>query len=146
MKRLRTAVRAGIATVLGDDAVQTSPEQARGFRPHVSIAYSNTDVDATPYVAALATVNQAPVTVPITAITLIRQDRRSPRTGSTAGPPRRRPTCELTSLIIKAPPAAAHGPASPARRPTLYLRPGPAGGPSCPARPPSAPMIGAPTR
>lgn len=73
--RLRDAVRAGIGAVLGDDAVPTAPEQAVGFLPHVTIAYSRTDADATPYAAALAAVEQPPTSVPVTAVTLIRQER-----------------------------------------------------------------------
>lgn len=73
--RLREAVRAGIGDALGGGGVSTAPEQARGFRPHVTIAYSRIDADAAPYAAALARVEQPPTIVPITAITLIRQER-----------------------------------------------------------------------
>ena len=44
--RLRETVRAGLRDVLGDDGVPTAPEQARGFLPHVTIAYSRVDADA----------------------------------------------------------------------------------------------------
>jgi 2'-5' RNA ligase len=75
VERLRDAVRAGIADVLGDDAVPTAPEQAHRFLPHVTIAYSRIDANAAPYAAALADVERAPTSVPITAATLIRQER-----------------------------------------------------------------------
>ena len=75
IERLRDAVRAGIADALGDDAVPTAPEQTHGFLPHVTVAYSRIEADATPYAAALTRVEQPPTVVPITAITLIRQER-----------------------------------------------------------------------
>ena len=75
IERLRDAVRAGIGAALGDAAVSTAPEQAHGFLPHVTIAYSRIDADAAPYGLALAGVEQPPTIVPITAITLIRQER-----------------------------------------------------------------------
>jgi hypothetical protein len=73
--RLRDTVRAGLHDVLGDDGVPTAPEQARGFVPHVTVAYSRIDADAAPYVAALDRVVQPPTTVPVTRVTLIRQER-----------------------------------------------------------------------
>lgn len=76
VQRLRTAIRAGIGDVLGSEAVATAHEQAHGFMPHLTIAYSNVDADATPYAAALAAVDVSPVTVPVTDVALIRQERR----------------------------------------------------------------------
>jgi len=73
--RLRDAVRAGLHDVLGDDGVPTAPEQARGFLPHVTVAYSRIDADVAPYAAALDGVVRPPTTVPITQVTLIRQER-----------------------------------------------------------------------
>jgi 2'-5' RNA ligase len=73
--RLRETVRAGLLDVLGDDGVPTAPEQARGFLPHVTIAYSRVDADGAPYAAALAGVVRPPTTVPVTEVTLIRQER-----------------------------------------------------------------------
>lgn len=73
--RLRDAVRAGLGDVLGDDGAPTAPEQAHGFLPHVTVAYSRIDADAMPYTAALDGVEQAPTVVPVTAVTLIRQER-----------------------------------------------------------------------
>ena len=75
IERLRNAVRAGIGAALGDGAVPTAPEQADGFLPHVTIAYSRIDADSTPYAVALAGVERPLTIVPITAITLIRQER-----------------------------------------------------------------------
>jgi 2'-5' RNA ligase len=73
--RLRDTVRAGLRDVLGDDGVPTAHEQAHGFLPHVTIAYSRVDADAAPYAAALDHVIQPPTTVPVTRVTLIRQER-----------------------------------------------------------------------
>jgi hypothetical protein len=50
IRRVRAAVRAGIAEVWGVDNV---PEDADGFRPHVSLAYSNGDGPAAPYIDAV---------------------------------------------------------------------------------------------
>jgi hypothetical protein len=57
------------------DGVPTAPEQARGFLPHVTVAYSRVDADVAPYAAALAGVVRPPTTVPVTEVTLIRQER-----------------------------------------------------------------------
>jgi 2'-5' RNA ligase len=75
VERLRDAVRAGLRDVLGDDGAPTAPEQAHGFLPHVTVAYSRIDADATPYAAALDGVDQPPTIVPVTEVTLIRQER-----------------------------------------------------------------------
>jgi 2'-5' RNA ligase len=75
LQRLLTAIRSGIARAIGADSVPTGPEQARGFHPHVSLAYSSADVDATPYTAALDAIDPPPATVPVTSVTLIRQER-----------------------------------------------------------------------
>ena len=75
VERLRAAVRAGLREVLGDDGAPTAPEQVRGFLPHVTVAYSRIDADATPYAAALDGVARPSTTVPVTAVTLIRQER-----------------------------------------------------------------------
>jgi 2'-5' RNA ligase len=76
LHQLLAAIRAGIGKAIGDDAVPSGPEQAAGFRPHLSIAYSHVDSDARPYAAALATVVRPPVTATVTEATLIRQDRQ----------------------------------------------------------------------
>jgi hypothetical protein len=75
VERLRDAVRAGLRDVLGDDGAPIAPEQAHGFLPHVTVAYSRIDADATPYAAALDGVDRPTTIVPVTAVTLIRQER-----------------------------------------------------------------------
>jgi hypothetical protein len=72
---LRDAIRQGIADALGEDGVHTGPEQARGFRPHVSLAYVNTAGPAAPYVSALRAVEPTPATVRVTEAALIVLDR-----------------------------------------------------------------------
>ncbi|TCK27126.1 2'-5' RNA ligase family protein [Pseudonocardia endophytica] len=72
---LLTAIRSGIADALGPDSVQTGPEQARGFRPHVSLAYSSGEHDSAPYRQALDAADAEPATVQISAPALIRQER-----------------------------------------------------------------------
>jgi 2'-5' RNA ligase len=76
LQALLQAIRAGIAAATGPESIRTGPEQASGFHPHMSIAYSNTDSDAAPYVDALNTVSPAPAVVPVTAVALIRQGRQ----------------------------------------------------------------------
>ncbi|PWR12482.1 hypothetical protein DKT69_23875 [Micromonospora sicca] len=60
---VRNAVRAVIGDVLGLDNVELAPEHVQGYRPHVSVAYSNTAQPAEPIAAALAQVKAAPVKV-----------------------------------------------------------------------------------
>ncbi len=72
---LRDAIREGIADALGEDKVHTGPEQAYGFRPHVSLAYINTAGPAAPYLSALRTVDPAPATVRLANAALIVLDR-----------------------------------------------------------------------
>ncbi len=71
LRLARDDIRAAIAEVWGPDQVPDSPEWA----PHVSIAYSNADGPAAPYVDALASVAPEPVTVTLNAVQLIRLDR-----------------------------------------------------------------------
>jgi len=68
VRRVRAAVRAGIAEVQGAARV---PESAGGFTPHVSLAYSNTDGPDDPYAAALAAVRPRSPTVELAAIQAI---------------------------------------------------------------------------
>jgi 2'-5' RNA ligase len=68
VRRVRAAVRAGIAEVWGAARV---PESAGGFTTHVSLAYSNTDGPSAPYAAALAAVGPRSATVEIAAIQAI---------------------------------------------------------------------------
>jgi 2'-5' RNA ligase len=66
--RVRAAVRAGIAEVWGAARV---PEPARGFTPHVSLAYSDTDGPDDSYAAALAETPPRSAMVQFGAIQLI---------------------------------------------------------------------------
>jgi 2'-5' RNA ligase len=68
VRRVRAAVRAGIAEVRGAARV---PEAASGFTPHMSLAYSDNHGSDDPYAAALATMPPRSVTVELAAIELI---------------------------------------------------------------------------
>ncbi|MFI7213148.1 2'-5' RNA ligase family protein [Micromonospora maritima] len=68
---VRSAVRAVIADVLGPDNVELAPEHAQGYRPHVSLAYSNTTQAAEPIARALAAVEVEPVTVALDHVGLL---------------------------------------------------------------------------
>ena len=68
VRAVRSAVRAAIAAVRGDDGV---PEPAEGFWPHVSIAYSNRGGDAAPVVERLERASQASVSITVEAASLI---------------------------------------------------------------------------
>ncbi len=72
---LWSTIRGAIAAALGSDAVRVGPEQTHGFQPHVSIAYASAERDATPYINALDSVHAEPAAVPVTSVSLIRQDR-----------------------------------------------------------------------
>lgn len=76
LQELLVAIRSGMASVLGSAAIPTGPEQAHGFRPHVSIAYSGVDTAAEPYGAALSAVRTDDVPVRISTVALIRQERQ----------------------------------------------------------------------
>jgi len=67
-RRVRAAVRAGIAEVWGVAGV---PEAAGDYTPHVSLAYSDTDGPDEPYAAALAAAGQRSATVEIGAVQAI---------------------------------------------------------------------------
>ena len=75
VRRVRAAVRAGIAEVWGAARV---PEAAGAFTPHVSLAYSNTDGPDAPFAAALAGMPPRSATVELAAIQAIslRRDGR----------------------------------------------------------------------
>lgn len=68
---LRSAVHAAIVEVLGSEQQQL----AKGYRPHVSLAYSNTDQPAAPIVEALGRVKAEPVTVEIRNVELLQFHR-----------------------------------------------------------------------
>jgi 2'-5' RNA ligase len=75
LNQLWRAIRSGINDAMGAEAVPMAHEQSGEFRPHVSIAYVNTDGPAAPYRDALATVDVKPISTPITDVALILQDR-----------------------------------------------------------------------
>jgi len=68
VRRVRAAVRAGIAEVWGVAGV---PEAAGDYTPHLSLAYSDTDGPDEPYAAALAEAGQRSATVEIGAVQAI---------------------------------------------------------------------------
>ena len=63
---VRDAIRAAIGDVLPE-----VPENAAGFRPHVSVAYSSSDGPAAPILAAVAAASVPPATARITSAELI---------------------------------------------------------------------------
>lgn len=69
---LRNAIRAGIGDVWGADNV---PESARGFNPHVSLAYSNAAGSAEAVAAKLAARPQTTADVTIGSVSLIDLNR-----------------------------------------------------------------------
>ncbi|TDB92629.1 2'-5' RNA ligase family protein [Micromonospora fluostatini] len=66
---VRSALRRAVAEVLGAGRVEADPVQ--GFRPHVSVAYSNGERPAEPIVAALAEVDADPVAVTLSRIDIL---------------------------------------------------------------------------
>jgi 2'-5' RNA ligase len=76
VRRMRAAIRAGIAEVWGAARV---PEAAGGFTPHVSLAYSNTDGPDEPYAAVLAATPPRAVTVELAAVQAISLGRDTHR-------------------------------------------------------------------
>jgi 2'-5' RNA ligase len=74
--QLRAAIRAAIADVWGPDNV---PEDPHGFRPHVSLAYSNTAGPAEPIIQLLAarSVTVAEITVRRVALIDLNRDHRA---------------------------------------------------------------------
>ncbi|MET8807939.1 2'-5' RNA ligase family protein [Streptomyces sp. NPDC004546] len=66
VRAVRNAIRAAIGDVLSD-----VPEQADGFTPHMSVAYSATDGPKTPVVDALAALDAEPARARITTAELI---------------------------------------------------------------------------
>lgn len=75
---LRAAVREAIAEALGEDRAEVAPDHLQGYRPHVSIAYSNTEQAAEPIVEALSGVQAEPVVVTLGQVELLEfhRDRR----------------------------------------------------------------------
>lgn len=76
LQALLWEIRSGMADALGSDAVPTGPEQADGFRPHVSLAYSAGEHITDPYRQALDAIEPRPAPVRIDSLDLICQDRR----------------------------------------------------------------------
>ncbi|MGW0192010.1 2'-5' RNA ligase family protein [Nonomuraea sp. NPDC003201] len=66
-------IRNGIAEVTG--GAPTAAEQAKGFRPHVSLTYFNTPGPAKPYINVLDTTEADPVDVKVDQVALIVQNR-----------------------------------------------------------------------
>ncbi|MCA2223496.1 2'-5' RNA ligase family protein [Nonomuraea aurantiaca] len=66
-------IRSGIAEVMG--SAPTAAEQAKGFRPHVSLTYINAPGPARPYIDALSAVEAEPVSVDVEQVALIVQNR-----------------------------------------------------------------------
>ncbi|GII60610.1 hypothetical protein Skr01_06950 [Sphaerisporangium krabiense] len=71
LRRVRDSVRAAITDVWGAHRVPDAPE----WTPHVSLAYSNGEGSAAPYLEAVHGVAADPVTVTVNAVQLIRLDR-----------------------------------------------------------------------
>lgn len=72
---VHSAICHGIADVVGPQKVHSGPEQAHGFRPHVSLAYFNTDGPSEPYVSALRNTYATPAHVRVADVSLIVLDR-----------------------------------------------------------------------
>lgn len=68
IEAVRTATRKVIAATLGPDA---RLDETAGYRPHVSVAYSNRDQDAAPVVAALSRVHPTPTTATLRRVGLL---------------------------------------------------------------------------
>lgn len=69
---VRTAVRAGIASVCGPDRVRGS---ADGFSPHVTIAYNSLERDASDLVRLIDDLEPLPVTLDVDRVSLVEMDR-----------------------------------------------------------------------
>jgi 2'-5' RNA ligase len=68
---VRDGIRAAIADVRGKSRVPETEE----WTPHISIAYSNSDGPAAPYIEALSTATNAPVDLTVSAAHLIKLSR-----------------------------------------------------------------------
>jgi 2'-5' RNA ligase len=68
---IRSAIRAAISDVRGAAEVPESEE----WTPHISLAYSNSDDVAAPYIAAVDSVSKPPVTLTISKAHLIELNR-----------------------------------------------------------------------
>jgi 2'-5' RNA ligase len=73
VEQLRVALRSAIADVWGPQAV---PDREEGFRPHVTVAYSNAEAPASPVRERLALLQDIePIETTIRAAQLIRLNR-----------------------------------------------------------------------
>lgn len=72
LSTLRDQLRAAMAELSSDGRI---PEQVEGFRPHISIAYSNADADGEPIRRALDAAPAEPATLRLTHVSLIRLHR-----------------------------------------------------------------------
>jgi 2'-5' RNA ligase len=68
---VRNEVRAAIGDVLGQDHVELAPEHVPAYRPHVSVAYSNSVQAAEPIANAVTHVEATPVTVALDHVGLL---------------------------------------------------------------------------
>lgn len=77
IRAVRLAVRDAVAQVLGDSWLADA-ETLQSYRPHVSIAYSNTAQSAQPILDALAGIDPQPVSVQLRHVDLLafHRDRR----------------------------------------------------------------------
>jgi 2'-5' RNA ligase len=73
---VRAALRRGIAAVWGAERV---PEPTDGYRPHVSLAYSNAEADRAEIAGAVQEIGGLTVVVRIDAVSLIRLNRDQAR-------------------------------------------------------------------
>ncbi|MEU8422313.1 2'-5' RNA ligase family protein [Micromonospora sp. NPDC048835] len=71
IRAVRDAVRIAIGGVLGQDHVELAPEHVPVYRPHVSVAYSNSAQAAEPIADAISGVEAAPVTVSLSHVGLL---------------------------------------------------------------------------
>lgn len=76
LQTIRYAVRAAIADVFGADGV---PENADGYRPHISLAYVNAPQPARAALAAVNRVAPAPADLTLNAVSLIEMHRDNRR-------------------------------------------------------------------
>ncbi|MGC9667946.1 2'-5' RNA ligase family protein [Planosporangium sp. 12N6] len=74
---VRSAVREAISEVLGESGLEGT-QSVSGYRPHVSLAYSNADQPAAPILDALSQVDPEPVTITLRHVDLLEfhRDRR----------------------------------------------------------------------
>ncbi|MGW4412851.1 2'-5' RNA ligase family protein [Nonomuraea sp. NPDC004702] len=73
LHQIWTDIRTGIAEVTGN--APTAPEQAKGFRPHVSLTYFNRPGPAKTYIDMLNAVNADATNVSVEEVALIVQNR-----------------------------------------------------------------------